>query len=502
MANKDRIIEILKKHPKGLKAKDIAAFIYGADRKTINQILYANPKVFSCNSDYEWTLSPQTMSTTKTPPPTTNISAIKKDERNKNYIDREVYENYKNYYVEINQGYLLSENTILKLYFLRDSDYIIQSSSKKLQCPFCNHIVSVRSFDCEKCGHTIREICENLYSKWNIDGQRFYITWRPLNEYPASERNRKVYEAVRQFIKNSLHHSVQTYFKDVIDEIRLNTLAMIYQKSLGMDTVEEEIKDEVYQETKILKKTLTENEKTDTKLREKAQYYLDKAYEKDVLVDYEACKLFLAYMALLGRATSIKYTKNMVTLKIYGGLDLGGDTIYPTIPLSNNDTIESTEYLKTYHKECDHYCEKVYLKIPLLLSNGEIIIRTVLGSYCNKCKKYFVLDTEFKKILCEGKIQTQISFSESGTHFNGMDLSPESLLRKCGYTVSATSKATKEQRQKLLNAIVENKLYTPSKIVSHFKFLISVNKNITTRDMSYAIKKWQEDIRFLEQNYS
>ena len=56
MIDKNIIVEILKKHPRGLKAKDIADFIVGADRKAINQVLYANPAMFSCNSNYEWTL--------------------------------------------------------------------------------------------------------------------------------------------------------------------------------------------------------------------------------------------------------------------------------------------------------------------------------------------------------------------------------------------------------------------------------------------------------------
>lgn len=209
----------------------------------------------------------------------------------------------------------------------------------------------------------------------------------------------------------------------------------------------------------------------------------------------------MVYTALLNRKTGLKLLKDMMTLKIYGELDLSNDTIYPYIHISKRDTIEGSEYLWHYHKECDQYCEKVYLKIPLLQSNGELIIRNILGSYCPKCQKYFVLDTEFKKMLCEGQIQARISFSESGEHFNGVDLSPESLLRKCGYTVNANSHITKEQRQKLLKAIIENKLYTPSKIVSHFRFLVSMNNNVTSRDMSAAIGKWEEDILFLQQHY-
>ena len=56
MIDKSKIIEILKKHPNGLKAKDIARLISGADRKVINQILYSNKDCFSIN-DCIWTLA-------------------------------------------------------------------------------------------------------------------------------------------------------------------------------------------------------------------------------------------------------------------------------------------------------------------------------------------------------------------------------------------------------------------------------------------------------------
>lgn len=500
MVDKNNVVDVLKKHTKGLKAKDIAAYIYGADRKTINQILYANPGLFSCNANYEWTLNKAT-TTTKLPTITSSVTNVTKPESVEKHVDKEVFDNYKNYYVEIKQGSLLSESTVLKLYLLGDSDYILQSSSKLLQCPFCNHIISARAFDCDKCGHTMHDICENLYLKWNIDGHRFYITWRPINEYPANERNKTLYNAVRGFIKESLPYTIRNYFKDVIDEVHLSTLVVIYQKGLGIEHIETEIQNEIDRTKILLKKHLQDNPQTENELKAKAQEYLQKAYANDVLIDYSACKKYMAYMSLLNKPISIKYIKNMVTEKIYGNIDLSGDTIYQTIRLTMRDTIESAEYLKTYHKECAHYCEKVYLKIPLLLSNGELIIRTLLGTYCDKCKKYFVLDTEFKKILCEGKIQTQISFAESGAHFSGVELSPESLLRKCGYTVNASSKVTKEQRQKLLKAIIENKLYTPAKIVTHFRFLVSMNNNVTSRDMSAAISKWEEDIAFLQQNY-
>lgn len=493
MADKNSVIEILKRYPNGLKAKDIAAFIRGADRKSINQILYANPNLFLCDSDYKWTLASK--STLKKEPGI--VSSGTSLNRITDKTDDEYNKDYNNFYVQVQPA---GHPVTTKIYLYGDSDYILQSNVKTIDCPFCRSWLSVRSFGCPECGHTMFEICEKLYSDWNIDGHRFYITDRAINEYPVNERKRKLYEAIRDFIYDSFPPAIYTHFRGKINEVHLSTLVMIYHKGVYINKVEEEIKEEVYNESLVIQKSIRDN--TAANISASARQYLKQAYSNEILVDYESCKRYLACMLLLGVSTSMKYIRNMAMKKLFGDLDLSDDSIIPTANITSHDTLECVEYFRGYHKECDHLSEKVYIKIPLLLQNGDIIIRKIFGTYCPKCQKYFVLDTEFKKILCEGKIQAQISFSESGSHYNGMDLSPESLLRKCGYTVSANSNVTKEQRQKLLKAIIENKLYTPSKIVTHFKFLISMNNNVVSRDMSTAISKWQEDIVYLQMHYS
>lgn len=85
-----RIVDILKKHPQGLKAKEIANCISGADRKSINQILYANPQTFSCNERFEWTLTTQL-----TTPKQQTITKTKDEIKNffpNEYIDKDTVE--------------------------------------------------------------------------------------------------------------------------------------------------------------------------------------------------------------------------------------------------------------------------------------------------------------------------------------------------------------------------------------------------------------------------
>lgn len=55
MIDKNKVIEVLKKHPKGLKAREIAELIPETDKKEVNSILYSNPQLFEAK-DYVWTL--------------------------------------------------------------------------------------------------------------------------------------------------------------------------------------------------------------------------------------------------------------------------------------------------------------------------------------------------------------------------------------------------------------------------------------------------------------
>ncbi len=79
--------------------------------------------------------------------------------------------------------------------------------------------------------------------------------------------------------------------------------------------------------------------------------------------------------------------------------------------------------------------------------------------------------------------------------------SPESLLRKCGYTVNAQDALVEEKRQKILKSVIDNRLYSPDGIISHLSFLIAMNKKVTSREMKYAIDKWARDITYIRSNY-
>ena len=137
-----------------------------------------------------------------------------------------------------------------------------------------------------------------------------------------------------------------------------------------------------------------------------------------------------------------------------------------------------------------------------MLPTGEIITETVTAGFCNNCKCYFILETDYNYIRNKGIILCQQityeTYCKKGIAIlNGEELKPESLLYRCGYNVSASDNLTTKQRQEILSRVVDNGLYSISGICSHLDWLISRNKKVSTRDMSCAINKWEEDRLFI-----
>ena len=91
--------------------------------------------------------------------------------------------------------------------------------------------VVYEAFDCPKCGKTLHEICSKLYSEWNIKGHRFYITWQAIDKYPLNKQKQEIYDAVRKFVIESMPKLVLNHFAKVIDQVRLKTLVLMYQKN-------------------------------------------------------------------------------------------------------------------------------------------------------------------------------------------------------------------------------------------------------------------------------
>ena len=123
-------------------------------------------------------------------------------------------------------------------------------------------------------------------------------------------------------------------------------------------------------------------------------------------------------------------------------------------------------------------------------------------NYCADCKIFFIDYAEFKYYrdiygILLGNYLIQENFNPAtGIYKN---LSAESVLKICGYTVNQADNLTADQRHLILSNLMDKNIMSKPRIMRYLKFFINVSKN---RDnMETANKKWQEDLIWVR-NYN
>ena len=76
----------------------------------------------------------------------------------------------------------------------------------------------------------------------------------------------------------------------------------------------------------------------------------------------------------------------------------------------------------------------------------------------------------------------------------------ESALRKCGYSVSQTEGLISQERWRILEHVVENKILTPRQIVYHIETQIALREK--NDKYEYACHKWRDDVRYVKEQYA
>ena len=150
----------------------------------------------------------------------------------------------------------------------------------------------------------------------------------------------------------------------------------------------------------------------------------------------------------------------------------------------------------------NHHIEQIQATVEILTSEGAIQPCHISAGYCEVCKIYFILETDYDRLsqlgilLCR-KLTEDIYVSGGDSIIRGDEFNTESLLYQIGYNVNSQDNLTSQQRQHLLKLAIDNNLYSVSGLLSFLDWLIGRNKKITTRDMSLAISKWEEDRAFV-----
>ena len=175
------------------------------------------------------------------------------------------------------------------------------------------------------------------------------------------------------------------------------------------------------------------------------------------------------------------------------------------IPRLKNSLILFTNFVvlsNVFKCNKNHHIEQIQATVNILNPHGEIEKHQVSAGYCNECGVYFILETDYDKLTESGillcrRLTREIYEYNGDAIINGDEFNTESLLHQIGYNVNLQENLTSEQRQNLLKLAIDNDLYSISGLLSFLDWLIARNKKITTRDMSQAISKWNEDRMFI-----
>ena len=140
-----------------------------------------------------------------------------------------------------------------------------------------------------------------------------------------------------------------------------------------------------------------------------------------------------------------------------------------------------------------HNIEHIRAVVDVIRPNGSVEKTIFPAFYCKTCKKYYILESEFKLVRKRGLLLCKIvdeKYWSSNKSYSDY-LAQESLLHILGYNVNATIALSDNQRWTLLEKIVDNKIMTKEKIVAHLDMLCRFQENRLS--MENAVNKWERD---------
>lgn len=340
------------------------------------------------------------------------------------------------------------------------------------------------------------------------------------------------FDSIAKRLREEIKKAAPIAFKKMIsssvdDDATIKKIWMAYWKhlsmsrndSLGIGYNTEDILVKIGENTKKLSVNFL------SKLKEtferKAKDCLNKAYNSDnILIDATACKKYLIYSDLCNNKYVGNKVDEMAAFELLNDYQVkDADYLFRKVKLTEMDSIVGTAFEEHCSLDYKHFLVSIppnrYVLGCPFLHPYEIVIaevsiankmkgdetKTLLMAYCEECDKYYIYEKVFLNLIMQGAVRAKTILSTKYASGDLNSMSPESLLRKCGYTVNATDDLSDETRQEILAGVIENKLYTPSGIISHLQLQINLSTNVISRDMSQAISKWQDDIDFIKSNY-
>lgn len=138
--------------------------------------------------------------------------------------------------------------------------------------------------------------------------------------------------------------------------------------------------------------------------------------------------------------------------------------------------------------------------VVCVLSMARGVVEVAVDAFCCKeCKRYFILDQEYDRLVQKGalccKVVNGYSHSIGGALRNNAKLSERSFFNALGYNVGQEDNLTSKERRTILDFAIANGFKTQKETIRFLQWLVEFNGR--NRGMEEAVKKWKSDIRYL-----
>lgn len=171
----------------------------------------------------------------------------------------------------------------------------------------------------------------------------------------------------------------------------------------------------------------------------------------------------------------------------------------------NNDQISNITIhdfiVRSHMVQCtirEHCLIEVRANVEILKNTNQIEVINVPAAYCTECGVYFILEREYRLLKAKGHILCKVVEEELWIKaYNNKDflLKDKSVLYLLGYNVSAQANISEKRRQRILQIIVDRKIWSKIEVCSHLDYLIKRSKN--RANFNEAISKWEADRTYI-----
>ena len=167
------------------------------------------------------------------------------------------------------------------------------------------------------------------------------------------------------------------------------------------------------------------------------------------------------------------------------------------IQIEDNHFIVRTNLFKCC-KNHSHSLEEVIGLLKIITPTGTELIEKVPCAYCKDCNCFYMLESEYQRVSAKGDILCETKTYEEYCNMEILDTSnwsSESILKHNGYNVQANNNLSDEQRQAILQNIMNNNILSAHGIVSYIDTFIAQKRGLP--QYRNAVMKWEKDKEFV-----